>query len=360
MICREYTTTELDALLVGGGVASSASFQRLLKQTHVDKIAADIMQELKTNQKSISRLYLPGCLILCKDNSTEEETYYLVDGNHRMQAYRQVLQQTGCDLTFWVQMFTVGNEKEAKSIYDKVNYNESVPEMPKYLKSMNIPNTVTSYFQNKYREAFSKENSKKTNRPYINFTKFLEAVCKLSEKQPDLSAADIISILLEENKKLQNTQANEWKRFKVNRSDTRAQIEKLLRKCDNLQCFFGMFRASDYYSQCFAKMSALQNNNNKKEDAKTKAAIGSVEEEPIWDYRRKFCRNKLWNETFGQSCAEGKCALCKGIVFQQNYTIDHKIPLSQNGEDVKENCQIVCASCNSSKGSFCPHEKNKQ
>lgn len=54
------------------------------------------------------------------------------------------------------------------------------------------------------------------------------------------------------------------------------------------------------------------------------------------------------------SLAEGKCALCgKKLAFSE-MTLDHIIPLTQNGKDEVENLQVCCYQCNQLKGSILP------
>lgn len=59
-------------------------------------------------------------------------------------------------------------------------------------------------------------------------------------------------------------------------------------------------------------------------------------------------RKMLYNK------AEGKCTLCgKKLTFSE-MTLDHIIPLMQNGKDEVENLQVCCYQCNQLKGSILP------
>ncbi len=47
----------------------------------------------------------------------------------------------------------------------------------------------------------------------------------------------------------------------------------------------------------------------------------------------------------------GRCAWCGAVLSSAaNPNVDHKFPIAFGGEDVFENCQILCARCNSGKG----------
>ena len=53
-------------------------------------------------------------------------------------------------------------------------------------------------------------------------------------------------------------------------------------------------------------------------------------------------------ELFGRQ--QGKCNGCQYPFHYRNLTVDHKIPQSKDGTDHIENLQLLCAACNSSKG----------
>lgn len=47
-------------------------------------------------------------------------------------------------------------------------------------------------------------------------------------------------------------------------------------------------------------------------------------------------RLKVWTK-------DGHCAMCgRFTLFPNGFELDHRIPLHQGGEDVEENCQILC------------------
>lgn len=50
-----------------------------------------------------------------------------------------------------------------------------------------------------------------------------------------------------------------------------------------------------------------------------------------------------------QQDQDGRCLGC-GCDISEKYTLDHKIPLSRGGTNATENFQLLCQSCNSTKG----------
>ena len=55
-------------------------------------------------------------------------------------------------------------------------------------------------------------------------------------------------------------------------------------------------------------------------------------------------KSELWGKQ------EGRCASCNRAVAQRDLTLDHIVPKSRGGGDEKTNMQLLCTSCNSSKG----------
>lgn len=52
----------------------------------------------------------------------------------------------------------------------------------------------------------------------------------------------------------------------------------------------------------------------------------------------------------------GKCAYCRELFRQSNYTCDHIIPISKGGSNDRRNLQLLCGSCNSRKNDADPIE----
>lgn len=54
-----------------------------------------------------------------------------------------------------------------------------------------------------------------------------------------------------------------------------------------------------------------------------------------------------------------KCKYCKDILKVNNMVCDHSIPLSNGGESVPDNLQMICARCNTRKGPLTHKAYNK-
>ena len=52
----------------------------------------------------------------------------------------------------------------------------------------------------------------------------------------------------------------------------------------------------------------------------------------------------------------GLCDYCRQKITVKTFSLDHKVPISRGGSFGKENVQIICASCNKSKGGMTHNE----
>lgn len=73
-----------------------------------------------------------------------------------------------------------------------------------------------------------------------------------------------------------------------------------------------------------------------------------------WHKRRARLANAEGSYTKGDidflfESQKGKCPICNCSI-KNGYHIDHKTPLSKGGSNSKENLQLTCGSCNTSKG----------
>lgn len=53
---------------------------------------------------------------------------------------------------------------------------------------------------------------------------------------------------------------------------------------------------------------------------------------------------------------KGKCRICKSKLIAKNFHLDHIVPISKGGQNIDSNIQILCPTCNLSKGAKMPHE----
>lgn len=81
----------------------------------------------------------------------------------------------------------------------------------------------------------------------------------------------------------------------------------------------------------------------------------------LFDTEDTYSRRKQNRKHYSQDVrkilydkANGKCAICGKSLLFSDITLDHIIPLIQNGKDEVENLQVCCYECNQIKGSILP------
>ena len=70
----------------------------------------------------------------------------------------------------------------------------------------------------------------------------------------------------------------------------------------------------------------------------------SKEYEVLFDISLREIRELIYS-AYGK-----RCKYCRDILKVNNMVCDHSIPLSNGGESVKSNLQMICARCNTRKG----------
>ena len=83
----------------------------------------------------------------------------------------------------------------------------------------------------------------------------------------------------------------------------------------------------------------------------------------LFDTEDTYSRRKQNRKHYSQDVrkilydkANGKCAICGKPLLFSDITLDHIIPLIQNGKDEVENLQVCCYECNQMKGAILPSD----
>lgn len=110
------------------------------------------------------------------------------------------------------------------------------------------------------------------------------------------------------------------------------------------------------------KKNYIKNNPSKRSDSNAKWAKANPD-------KRKSVQNNRRSKTVGKitphrikslmSLQKGKCYYCS-CVLGNTFHVDHITPIASGGSNTDNNIQLLCASCNLSKGSKDPIEYRQQ
>lgn len=299
-----HQTSELRHLII-------PSCQRIVDSGRVSEIAKDLQSYLKTNIDPIRAQCL--CIVILPD-----KTEYLIDGQHRLNAYIKVLDETKHDLAVCVNKIDVENHDEVVRLFQLVNKTVSLAELPEGITQSDV-NRLSSEFRTKYPTAFGN----KTRRPMIGYSDFEELIANL--KLHDLND-DQIRCKLDQFTK--NCASKTWKYFCKYKTDTAAHVDSMRHKVNHF-CL-GLFSKDKWLHIVHPE----------------------IPDEPF--IRRsnipKALRLKVWNTYMGRGARQGSCPFCQIIISLEVFHCAHDISDSQDGECSIDNLYPCCALCNLSLG----------
>ena len=299
MVCRKIT--EVLQLF-----PSSPSFQRLMDIQRAEEFFTSMATDIKTGK----RLVLPGCIIVAKTTSK----YWIIDGLHRLEAYKNILKKLDIDLTIYCNEIDVADEAEAKVHFDKVNNTRMLPMMPDGI-NINIVKMVVDHFQHRYPKIFSNSKTGRCNRPHIHFNGFQEALARVIAVYSYFSAEDIIQRITELNG---NTD--------------------LLKKYDFDKYAAVAKEKGGFYLGIIPSYGWIE-----------MAIDTTVKQPPKRQTIPSSVRHKVWVETNGENW-NGRCFICDKSIDITNFHCGHDIAASKGGSISVENLKPVCSVCNLSMG----------
>jgi len=298
------------------------TFQRPIDKDHINNIADSLLKI----QDSGAEPRLTGCLIIVV--SRQSGTRFLVDGNHRLAAYAQLYEKTGTDLLVYVQTITVPTDEDAGVLFEQVNRNLPLAELPAGVKRA-CANEVARHFFDKYHKLFRDTPSGSTVRPFVSRTQFTKAIGQiLGTIEEDTKVAinlieDYISFLADRSER----------HFKRN-GDKVDKLSTLITKADGLGCRLGLVHMEDMVKHICPE----QRVSPEPQVSPKKASIP------------KPLRMAVWNRYIGPDARIGSCPFCKTEIRLENFHCAHDVASADGGLATIDNLYPACAQCNVSMG----------
>lgn len=312
------------------------NFQRPDDKSHIDEIYDSIMALIKTGLEP----QLTGCLITV----VLKDTYYLLDGNHRLHAYWRVYEDCKHDLRVYVQEIHVDTLQQAEDLFKQTNNSLPVAKMPDGVKRSSV-NSIAKYFYTKYAATIGKRKplfvSTNANRPRVSRVKFEEMLAQVSEavlgsgpkggtgETSGTCGLDEQKIITTIDEYIASLNRKNYTWFKRNTNDTRARLEKMLGTADGLGCRLGMVRLGE--------------------------VIKLFNVAPIAIFQRKdsipiALKTKVWNIYCGQNTRISKCPFCEDEIRLERFHCAHDVAEADGGQAGIDNLYPCCATCNLSMG----------
>jgi hypothetical protein len=292
------------------------SVQRVALQGKVDEIVQTQLAYYKSNKiwnfMGVINFHLNQII----------NTTYLVDGQHRIEAARQ-LYKMGHDIELAIELIIISHPKTIKLNWDLLNKNTELPEYvtPEYKP---IADRALSHFAT-HHSLVSDSNNK--NRPNIFHVHLQTAFGDLIHKLK-INDADVLIDLV--NKYNNWLSEQPWEYF------PKPVSRQMLAKAQKHNLFLGLYkydseRGFDWVHNIIAQAT----NNPVKKSRKTVPSK---------------LKHKVWEKCFGITDANGNCVCCHERINIQKYHASHIKSVKNGGLTNMSNLVPCCSGCNLSMG----------
>ena len=302
--------------------------QRIMDASKVD----DIIEYQKLYNKKYNSFNFMGVINIHLCNNT----YYLVDGQHRYNALKK-LTFIGYELIdVCIEIVTVNSIDELRRNYTLINKNTPLPEFPESIDK-NIPETVALYFFEKFPDIWSQSNTKRVRRPHLNKNDFQEALGILTEKLKIESSIKLQTLLEDYNTKL-----SQWAVIRYPNYKSFKDPLKIQEKCKKTKMYLGLFthKSNDYgydWVKNIIKEQTGEDITPSKPKSNSKAKVP------------QSIRKQSWHQNIGESVGLAKCICCNiNDISQLNFEAGHIQPKSKGGPNTLDNVLPICGDCNRS------------
>jgi hypothetical protein len=287
----------------------TTDIQRVLNEEHYLSIYNNILSLFEQGLHILS----VGVLILAE----LDQDLFILDGQHRFQAFMKLYKETKYDHTFVINIIKVSSEEEMRLLFNRINDTIPANSIPQGINKT-LCNDILKYFTLHYKEFFKNNKGGGVQRPNIDFITFEQHINVLSKIYPN----DLLQRLkdLNDQYKLCN-----YTRFVESKSDTATKINGLLIKVkDKGGLYFGMFRD---LKNAFESLYI-----NRKTYIEPRTCITPA------------LRDMIWRRYVGKE--KGECCFCQTDINVNTCHMAHDLAHSLGGEETIENLFPCCANCN--------------
>lgn len=228
---------------------SIADYQREVHQDHVEKIYNFLKETVNENEIPT----IPTAMVIGVCRGEGGDKHVLLDGQHRFFALKRILEEDKVDVPVLVIFELLKDGEEMKKMFLLVNKSKPIGNLPDSVGHLNDYMKARNFFWNRYKNAFSGDNSKKAYKPNILRNEFFDFLKESIEGGTFASGQELINAILDIDKKLSVKNENYFRErcasIQKNPQRFKGYIAKIYNE-DGVQekFFFGIF---DDFRQAF-------------------------------------------------------------------------------------------------------------
>ncbi len=256
-----------------------------------------------------------------------DNIYYLVDGQHRLEALQKLYQDYSHIISFYVLWVEVDTWENLENNYNMINKNTPLPDFSCF-QNINkcIPEETASFFQTKYLDVWSRNS--RARRPHVFFNYFQEALAFICERAEIKSIKELQKLVEDYNKVCKDWSITSFKN--INDSVYKTAKEKGF--------FLGLFpyQNEDYRYEWAKRIVERQTGVPVKKSITTKKKRIP-----------KKIKNDSWDKYIGKDIACELCICCKTTkIYAKDFIAGHIISEYNGGDVTVDNIMPICSGCN--------------
>jgi 5-methylcytosine-specific restriction endonuclease McrA len=283
-----------------------------------------------------------GAIDLVKLN----ETLFVIDGQHRLEALRQEYQSCNEDVPFCCVIHNAESKEEMREIF--ITLNKGIP-LPGFLLEADLEESKKSLLKEILAVISAKQgfDVKRLTRPYLHINNFMHALTdsKLFNRISTLDEFLQIFARINSTNKLLSEEAQYRKQNLI--------TAPMLKKCKEWDNFVGLDKNMPYFEDEY-DLKIFDNLDAPLFHVEQNIHLEEESDEGKRTLRKQFSQNQrvqIWTATFGEESRNEKCPYCKiEVISISNFHIGHVISLKNNGSNEFSNLRPICQSCNSEMG----------
>lgn len=258
----------------------------------------------------------------------EDHCSYLIDGQHRLAAYKQLLEaypDRGIKIN--TDNYTVNEIKDVDFIYKNVNTHNENPITKLSIDEYKILEDIKKYFNENFNEYIPKSNSKNPYRPNINLDKIITF---LKEKEIIIkcniqTSSDLIGHIQKLNTFYSNHLKKESKTWHI-KIEALDKIDK-----NSSHLYLGMYPNGEWIDRMIDHLNKnIPYDKMKHYDSTFRVTITRDLKRSVWD----------------SELSTQNCYCCQEIIYIDTFECGHVIPLCRGGPTNKNNLRPICHDCN--------------
>lgn len=314
----------------------SPSFQRSINHDHVEQIARDVLADWQQYGTLSIQQSISVAVLRCTT------TKHLIDGQHRLQAFGQLIRGDLPQLArieLAVVVYFCENKDEVMFWYSRINHHLPIHPLELELAWNEKIKPLFDFFSKRWRMYLSK--SERAMCPNMN----LATLKTVLEKRSSLLDHELITpkTLVEDLVALNE----EMKRRSVLYVSGNARLQKCVSKNPDDPCFFGYWKNYEWVDFVLHRRIAdlrWETLDWAALDCSSNAAA------PVRRSPPQSIRWIVWSKCNDRTSVIGKCYVCSEELTFQNMECGHDIPHHLSGKNDVDNLWPICRTCNRDMG----------